>query len=55
MLRFLMTQHGLQNSDLPELGTAETVARLLDDHEDLSVRQIKALANRFAISPATFV
>lgn len=54
MLRFLMDQHGLTELDLPELGNATVVADVLNGKNEITVGQIKALANRFAISPATF-
>lgn len=54
MLRFLMDQHGLTEPDLPELGNQAQVADVLNGKRDITVAQIRALANRFAISPATF-
>ncbi len=55
MLQFLMQQHHLQPDDLPELGDSDVVARLLAGVQDMTVAQIKALANRFAIAPASFL
>lgn len=55
ILRFLMAEHGLTQSDLPEIGSRTTVSELLRGKRELSVRQIRALAKRFHVSPAVFV
>ena len=54
-LQFLMEEHGLSRDDLPELGTSDTLSRILDGRQELTVRQIRSLAERFHVSPATFV
>jgi HTH-type transcriptional regulator/antitoxin HigA len=55
VLRFLMEEHGLTQSDLPEVGSQGVVSEILNGKRELNVRQIRALANKFKISPATFV
>ncbi len=55
MLRFLMTQHALKQSDLTEIGSQGVVSEILAGKRELNVRQIKALARRFGISPAAFI
>jgi len=55
ILRFLMDEHGLTQSDLPEIGSQGVVSELLSGKRKLNVRQIRALAQRFSISPAVFV
>lgn len=55
MLQFLMQQHQLQPVDLPELGDAASVTRVLAGEQDMTVAQIRALASRFAIAPASFL
>lgn len=55
ILRFLMDEHGLKQSDLPEIGSQGVVSELLSGRRDLNVRQIRALAERFHVSPAVFV
>jgi HTH-type transcriptional regulator/antitoxin HigA len=55
MLRFLMDQNHLTQSDLPEIGTQGVVSEILNGKRDLNVRQIKALAGRFHVPPGTFV
>ena len=54
-LQFLMEEHGLSRDDLPELGTQDTLSRILDGRQELTIRQIRSLAERFHVSPATFV
>ena len=54
-LQFLMEEHGLSRDDLPELGTSDTLSRILDGRQELTIRQIRSLAERFHVSPATFV
>lgn len=55
VLRFLMDQHGLTQSDLPEVGNQSVVSMLLSGMRHLNVRQIQALATRFNVSPSVFM
>lgn len=55
MLRFFMEEHGLRQSDLPELGSKRLVAEVLRGKRDLSASQIRTLASRFHVSPAVFI
>jgi HTH-type transcriptional regulator/antitoxin HigA len=55
ILRFLMEEHGLTQSDLPEIGSRSTVSELLRGKRELNMRQIRALAKRFHVSPAVFL
>ncbi len=54
-LRFLMQQHGLRQSDLPELGSQGVVSEILAGKRSLNLRQVRALCDRFAVTPETFV
>jgi HTH-type transcriptional regulator/antitoxin HigA len=54
-LRFLMEQHDLRQSDLPEIGSQGVVSEVLSGKRDLNARQIRALAERFGVGPATFL
>ena len=54
VLRFLMGEHGLAQADLPEVGSQGVVSEILHGHRELNTRQIKALSQRFRISPAAF-
>lgn len=55
MLRFLMDQNHLTQSSLPEIGTQGVVSEVLSGKRELNVRQIKALSERFHVSPSVFV
>jgi HTH-type transcriptional regulator/antitoxin HigA len=54
-LRFLMDQHGLRQSDLPEIGSQGVVSEIMNGKRDLNARQIRALAQRFGVGPAAFL
>ena len=53
-LKFLMSEHGLAQSDLPEVGSQGVVSEILHGRRELNTRQIKALSKRFGVSPAAF-
>ena len=55
VLRYLMDEHGLTQSDLPEVGSQGVVSEILNGKRELNVRQIRALATRFGISTAVFI
>ena len=55
MLQFLLDEHGLTQSDLPEVGSQGVVSEILNGKRQLNVRQIRALAKRFHVSPAVFI
>jgi HTH-type transcriptional regulator/antitoxin HigA len=56
MLRFLMDQHELKQADLADLfGSQSNVSEILSGKRDINVRQAKALAKRFSVSPAAFI
>ena len=55
VLRFLMDQHGLAQSDLPEVGNQSVISMLLSGARQLNVRQIQALAARFHVPPTVFI
>ena len=54
-LKFLMEEHNLKPSNLPEMGNQEVVSGILSGKKPLTVKQIKALSERFNVSPAVFV
>ncbi len=53
-LRYLMEEHALSQSDLPEVGSQGVVSEILGGRRELNVRQIRRLADRFGVSPAVF-
>ncbi len=55
MLRFFMEEHQLTQTDLPEVGSQGVVSEVLSGKRDLNLRQVRALAKRFHVSPAVFV
>lgn len=54
VLRYLCSEHELTPKDLPELGTPTVVFELLAGKRELNVENIRALSQRFDLSPATF-
>jgi HTH-type transcriptional regulator/antitoxin HigA len=54
-LKVLMEEHGIKQSDLPEIGGQGVVSEILSGKRRLNLRQIKLLSKRFNISPAVFV
>ena len=54
-LKFLLEQHGLKQSDLPEIGSQGVVSEILTGKRELNIRQVRALGERFGVSPASFV
>lgn len=55
MLRFLMQQHGLRQSDVPEVGSQGVVSEVLAGRRALNLRQIQRLAERFSVPARVFV
>jgi HTH-type transcriptional regulator/antitoxin HigA len=55
VLKTLMKEHGLTQSDLPEIGSQGVVSEILAGARELNVRQIRRLAKRFGVSPAVFL
>lgn len=55
VLAYLMEEHDLRQSDLPEVGSQGIVSEILSGKRELNTRQIRALAERFGVSPAVFV
>lgn len=49
LLASLMEEHGLKQSDLPEIGAQSVVSAVLAGKRQLNLRQVKALARRFAV------
>ena len=54
-LKALMQEHGIRQSDLPEIGSQGVVSEIISGKRRLNIRQIKALGKRFNVSPAVFV
>jgi HTH-type transcriptional regulator/antitoxin HigA len=55
MLRFLMDQHELRQSDFAEeIGTQGVVSEILSGKRELNKKHIASLSKRFSVSPAVF-
>ena len=54
-LKYLMIEHGLRQSDLPEIGSQGVVSELLKGKRAFNLRQVKALSERFHVSPLVFI
>jgi HTH-type transcriptional regulator/antitoxin HigA len=55
ILAHLMEAHGLRQGDLPEIGSQGVVSEVLRGRRELNLRQVRALARRFALPAAVFV
>ena len=55
ILKFFMNEHGLRQTDLPEIGSQGVVSEVLAGKRALNTRQIGELAKRFGASPAVFL
>lgn len=54
VLSFLIEQHELTQSDLPEIGSQSHVSKVLHGKRQLTLEQIIALSKRFSVSPIVF-
>ncbi len=55
ILQSLMEEHSLRQSDLPEIGSQGVVSEILHGKRQLTLHQIKALSERFHVTPVTFI
>ena len=55
MLRHLMIEHGLRQSDLPEIGSQGVVSEVLTSRRELNLRQVRGLAQRFGVPDQWFM
>ncbi|MCP4339726.1 MAG: transcriptional regulator, partial [Desulfobulbaceae bacterium] len=55
MIQFFMDEQRLLPSELPEIGSEQTVQAILDGTRELTVSQIRAISQRFHVSPAVFI
>jgi len=54
-LRYLMQEHGIKQSELPEIGSQGIVSEILAGKRNLNLRQINKLSSMFNISPLVFI
>ena len=50
-----MREHGLRQTELPEIGSQGVVSEVLAGKRELNTRQIGRLARRFGVSSAVFI
>lgn len=55
VLKHFMNEHGLRQTDLPEIGSQGVVSEVLAGKRALNTRQISELAKRFGVSPVVFL
>ncbi|MBV6753163.1 MULTISPECIES: helix-turn-helix domain-containing protein [Pseudomonas] len=55
VLREMMREHGLNQSDLPGVGPQSVVSEILSGKRKLNLRQIRWLAEHFGVSEQTFI
>ena len=54
-LQYLMKEHNIKQSELPEIGSQGVVSEILKGKRSLNIRQIKDLSAKFNISPLVFI
>ncbi len=55
VLKYLLEEHGLNQSDLKEIGSQGIVSEILNGKRKLNLRQIESLSKRFSVSPLVFI
>jgi len=55
VLKYLMREHGLNQSDLKEIGSQGIVSEVLAGKRTLNIEQIKRVSKRFHVSPLVFI
>lgn len=55
VLKELMVEHSLNQTDLKEIGSQGVVSEILNGKRELNIRQIKLLSKRFSVSPSVFI
>lgn len=55
VLAYLIEEHGLSAADLSEIGSPSELTNILKGQQDLNLDQVRALAERFSVSPSVFI
>jgi HTH-type transcriptional regulator/antitoxin HigA len=50
-----MNEHGIKQSELPEVGAQSVVSEILSGKRKINARQAKALAARFGVEVGAFL
>ena len=54
-LKYLLEEHGMNQSDLQEIGSQGVVSEILNGKRKLNLRQVVVLSKRFSVSPSVFI
>ena len=54
VLKYFMDEYDLKQKDLSELGSQGVVSEILNGQRQLNTQQVRALSERFQVSPAVF-
>lgn len=54
-LKYLMSEHELRQTDLPEIGSQGVVSEILAGKRSLNIEQVRKLASRFQVSAEVFI
>ncbi|MFJ3482781.1 type II toxin-antitoxin system HigA family antitoxin [Pseudomonas sp. NPDC090202] len=54
-LRYLMREHGLNQGDLPEVGTQSVISEILSGKRQINLRQVRQLSERFSVPVEVFI
>jgi len=54
-LLYLMEEHQLTQTDLPEVASQGVLSEILNGKRKLNLRQVKLLSKRFHVEPSTFI
>ena len=55
VLRFLMKENNIKQTELPEIGTQSVVSEVLNGKRQLNVRHISRLSARFGVPAGVFI
>jgi len=55
VLKYLLEEHGLKQTDLNEIGSQGVVSEILSGKRKLNIRQIEVLSRMFSVSPSVFI
>ncbi|MBL1212257.1 MAG: helix-turn-helix domain-containing protein [Ignavibacteriae bacterium] len=55
VLKFLLEEHGLKQSDLSEIGSQGVVSEIINGKRKLNLRQVVILSKMFSVSPSVFI
>lgn len=54
-LKYLISLHGIKQSELKEIGSQGVVSEVLNGKRSLTLRHVRELSRRFNVSPSVFI